>query len=56
MLIKFKPWEGAPHNAWDGNEDDHPLDEDFINAWNTFVLSQVSVFNDSAFLTSLHLH
>ena len=43
MLIKFKPWEGAPYNAWGGNEDDHPLDEDFISAWNAFVVSQVSI-------------
>ena len=44
MLIKFKPWEGAPCNAWGGDEDGHPVDEVFINAWNAFVESEVSIY------------
>jgi hypothetical protein len=38
QLIKFKPWEGQPSNAWN-NEDES--DEMFINTYGFFLMTDL---------------
>ena len=47
QLIKFKPWEGKPSNAWDDNEE---TDDIFINTYGLFLqtdFAKVNVFGYS---------